>query len=87
MVKIDRVSVRTSTGAEPMIAGKPQPTMLEVAAERVGGPPALMIGDRVETDVLAAQTLGWPSALVLTGATGVPELATAPAWPAGTRTR
>jgi amino-acid N-acetyltransferase len=40
-----------------------------------------MIGDRIETDVLAAQSLGWPSALVLTGATGVPELATAPAWP------
>ncbi len=74
-------ALRTSTGAEPMVAGKPQPTMLEVAIERVGGPPALMIGDRIETDVLAAQALGWPSALVLTGATGVPELATAPAWP------
>ncbi|MGH2725708.1 MAG: HAD-IIA family hydrolase, partial [Actinomycetota bacterium] len=74
-------ALRTSTGVEPMVAGKPQPTMLEVAIERVGGPPALMIGDRIETDVLAAQSLGWPSALVLTGATGVPELATAPAWP------
>jgi 4-nitrophenyl phosphatase len=74
-------ALRTSTGVEPMVAGKPQPLMLEVAQERVGGPPALMIGDRIETDVLAAQALGWPSALVLTGATGVPELATAPAWP------
>ena len=74
-------ALRTATGVEPMVAGKPQPLMLEVAQERVGGPPALMIGDRIETDVLAAQALGWPSALVLTGATGVPELATAPAWP------
>src|SRR5918996_4925303 len=64
-----------------MVAGKPQPTMLEVAQDRVGGPPALMIGDRIETDILAAQAMGWPSALVLTGATGVPELSTAPAWP------
>ena len=74
-------ALRTSTGVEPMIAGKPQPLMLEVAQERVGGPPALMIGDRIDTDVLAAQAVGWPSALVLTGATGVPELATAKAWP------
>ncbi|MGH2785882.1 MAG: HAD-IIA family hydrolase [Actinomycetota bacterium] len=74
-------ALRTASGVEPMVAGKPQPLMLEVAQERVGGPPALMIGDRIETDVLAAQALGWPSALVLTGATGVPELATAPAWP------
>ena len=71
----------TSTGVEPVIAGKPQPLMLEVARERVGGTPALMIGDRIDTDVIAAQAVGWPSALVLTGATGVPELAVAPAWP------
>ena len=74
-------ALKTSTGVEPMIAGKPQPLMLEVAQDRVGGSPALMIGDRIETDVMAAQAVGWPSALVLTGATGVPELATAPAWP------
>jgi 4-nitrophenyl phosphatase len=74
-------ALRTSTGAEPMVAGKPEPLMLEVARERVGGTPALMIGDRIETDVVAAQSVGWPSALVLTGATGVPELAVAPVWP------
>lgn len=74
-------ALRMSTGVEPTVAGKPKPLMLEVAQERVGGSPALMIGDRIETDVMAAQAVGWPSALVLTGATGVPELATAPAWP------
>ncbi|MFY9586931.1 MAG: HAD-IIA family hydrolase, partial [Actinomycetota bacterium] len=74
-------ALRTSSGVEPIVAGKPQPLMLQVAQERVGGTPALMIGDRIETDVIAAQAVGWPSALVLTGATGVPELATAPAWP------
>jgi phosphoglycolate/pyridoxal phosphate phosphatase family enzyme len=74
-------ALRTATGVDPLVAGKPQPLMLEVAMDRVGGTPALMIGDRIETDVMAAQAVGWPSALVLTGATGVPELATAPAWP------
>jgi phosphoglycolate/pyridoxal phosphate phosphatase family enzyme len=74
-------ALRASTGAEPLVAGKPQPLMLDVARERVGGTPALVVGDRIDTDVLAAQAVGWPSALVLTGATGVPELAVAPAWP------
>jgi glycerol-1-phosphatase len=74
-------ALQTATAVEPMIAGKPQPLMLEVARERVGGTPALMIGDRIETDVAAAQAVGWPSALVFTGATGVPELAIASAWP------
>ena len=74
-------ALRTSSGVDPMVAGKPKPLMLEVAQDRVGGSPALMIGDRIETDIVAAQAVGWPSTLVLTGATGVPELATAPAWP------
>jgi phosphoglycolate/pyridoxal phosphate phosphatase family enzyme len=74
-------ALRVSTGVDPMVAGKPDPTMLEVARDRLGGTPALVIGDRVETDVMAAHAAGWPAALVLTGATGVPELATAPAWP------
>lgn len=74
-------ALQAATGVDPMVAGKPEPIMLEVAREQVGGSPALMVGDRIETDVLAAQAVGWPSALVLTGATGVPELAAAPAWP------
>jgi phosphoglycolate/pyridoxal phosphate phosphatase family enzyme len=71
----------TATGVQPLVAGKPQPTLLEVAGKRLGGTPALMIGDRVDTDILAAQAAGWPSALVLTGATSVPDLAAAAAWP------
>lgn len=74
-------ALRTATDVEPMIAGKPEPVMLEVARDRVGGSPALVAGDRVSTDVLAAHALGWPGALVLSGATGVPQLAAAPVWP------
>lgn len=73
-------ALRTSTGVEPLVAGKPDPTMLEIARERLGGP-ALVVGDRVETDGAAAHAVGWPGALVLSGATGVPELARAPLWP------
>lgn len=74
-------ALRTSTGVEPLVAGKPDPGIFEVARERLGGSPALVVGDRVETDVMAGQAAGWPAALVLSGATGIPELAVAPAWP------
>jgi len=74
-------ALRTSTGVEPLVAGKPDPGVFEVARERLGGSPALVVGDRVETDIMAAHAAGWPAALVLSGASGVPELAAAPAWP------
>lgn len=74
-------ALRTATGVEPAVAGKPDPTVLEIARDRLGGTPVLAIGDRVETDVAAARAAGWPSALVLSGVTGVPELAAAEARP------
>ena len=74
-------ALRTSTGVVPLVAGKPDPGVFQVARERLGGSPALVVGDRVETDIMAAHAAGWPAALVLSGATGVPELAAAPAWP------
>jgi glycerol 3-phosphatase-2 len=74
-------ALRATTGVEPLVGGKPQPTMLEIAAGKVGGAPALAIGDRVDTHILAARAADWPCALVLSGATGIPELAVAPAWP------
>ncbi len=74
-------ALRTSTGKEPLIAGKPQPLMLEIARERVEGSPALVVGDRISTDILAARALGWPSALVLSGATNLAQLAASPIWP------
>lgn len=74
-------AVATATGARPLVAGKPDPAMLEIAADRLGGAPALVVGDRVETDILCAHAAGWPSAIVLTGVTSVADLAAAPAWP------
>ncbi|MFA5889426.1 MAG: HAD-IIA family hydrolase [Actinomycetota bacterium] len=74
-------ALRTASGVEPAVAGKPDPTMLEIAAERLGGTPALAVGDRLDTDILAAHTAGWPCVLVLSGASGVPDLAVARVWP------
>ena len=53
------------------IVGKPSATMLAAAARRLDLPlsECLLVGDRIETDILMARNAGCPSALVLTGVT------------------
>lgn len=65
-------AVRTATGAEPLVAGKPQPTLFQVAARGARSP--LVVGDRLDTDVAAARAAGMRSLLVLTGVTRPEEL-------------
>lgn len=58
-----------ATDAEPLVIGKPAPTMFQVAVDILGGDPAttLVIGDRLDTDIGGALNAGLPSLLVLTG--------------------
>lgn len=69
-----------ATGAEPVIIGKPNPLLYEMAMARLGCEPheCLMIGDRPDTDIAGAARLGMMTALVRTGrfAPGAP-------WPEG----
>lgn len=62
-------AVATMTGQQPYMIGKPAPPMFEAALRYFGVPAAhaLMIGDRLDTDILGAQSVGMKSALVLTG--------------------
>jgi HAD superfamily hydrolase (TIGR01457 family) len=60
--------IEQTTGAKATVAGKPHPPLFEAALERVGTPNALVIGDRLETDVAGAAAAGLDAALVLTGA-------------------
>jgi len=55
------------------IAGKPEPAMYATALDRLGAGRALVIGDRLEIDVVGAHRAGLDSALVLTG--GAPHTA------------
>lgn len=64
--------VRTATGAEPLVAGKPEPALFRLAAEGARSP--LVVGDRLDTDIGAANAAGMPSLLVLTGVTGPGDL-------------
>jgi HAD superfamily hydrolase (TIGR01450 family) len=67
-------AVEAASGKTATVLGKPELPMMEAAAERLGSEGVLMIGDRMESDILGAQRIGWDSALVLTGlTTGVIE--------------
>jgi 4-nitrophenyl phosphatase len=61
--------VVTTTGVEPVYAGKPSPTLVEMACRRLGSTKreTLVVGDRLETDIAAGQAAGCPVAQVLSG--------------------
>ena len=72
-------AVRTATGLEPIVAGKPEPALHEESVRRVGARRPLVVGDRLDTDVLGAVRAGAHSLAVLTGVVDVLALARADA--------
>jgi glycerol-1-phosphatase len=60
-------ALRTATGAEPQVAGKPAPSLLQDAVARGDFRAPLVIGDRLDTDIEGANAAGLPSLMVLTG--------------------
>src|SRR5690606_11960233 len=62
-------ALAAATGRAPTVMGKPEPHMYRSAIERLGTAPerTVMIGDRLDTDVLGAQRLGMQAALRPTG--------------------
>ena len=61
-------AVETASGREVMTVGKPEPTLVRTALDRLGPGRALMVGDRVDADLGAAHAAGIDGAIVLTGA-------------------
>jgi len=61
----------------PMMIGKPEPTMMQLAMARMGSEPetTAAVGDRPETDILSAQRAGVLSILALSGITDRARLA------------
>lgn len=60
-------AVHTAVGRLPIVAGKPEVAIFEEAFSRFGSRDALMLGDRLDTDILGANRAGIRSVLVLTG--------------------
>jgi NagD protein len=63
--------ITKATGVEPYFVGKPNPLMMRSALNTVGGhsESTAMIGDRMDTDVVAGIEAGLETILVLTGVT------------------
>ena len=66
-------AVETATGRRAWTVGKPEPQLFRSALDRFGGGRALVVGDRLDSDVAGAAAAGLDAALVLTGATGEEE--------------
>ena len=64
-------------GRQPVVAGKPRSPLFEETLRRVGGTRPLVVGDRLDTDIEGAVTVGYDSLLVMTGVTGLAELVAA----------
>jgi len=60
-------ALRTATGAEPQVAGKPAPQLMKDAVGRGDFSAPLVVGDRLDTDIEGANAAGLPSLMVLTG--------------------
>ncbi len=63
--------ISTATGALPYFVGKPNPLMIRTALNKIGAhsETTTMVGDRMDTDVLAGLESGLQTVLVLTGVT------------------
>ena len=73
-------SVTTACGQTPIIIGKPERHIMEMALKNCGcsKTEALVIGDGLDTDIAAAINAGIDSVLLLTGVSQREDLATSP---------
>lgn len=71
-------AVRTATGCEPDVAGKPARPLMDDAVRRSAAERPLVVGDRIDTDIAGANATGLDSLLVLTGVSTPEDLLTAP---------
>jgi glycerol-1-phosphatase len=67
-------AIEETTGTKAIVAGKPHRPLFDAALERAGTGNALVIGDRLETDIAGAWAAGLDAALVLTGAAALSHL-------------
>ena len=68
--------ITKATGREPYVVGKPNPMMFRSALNRIGAHSenTAMIGDRMDTDVIAGIEAGLHTILVLTGISDTAEI-------------
>ncbi|MCW2583652.1 MAG: nagD [Klenkia sp.] len=72
--------ITKATGAEPYFVGKPNPMMFRSALNRIDGhsESTTMVGDRMDTDIVAGIEAGLETVLVLTGSTRASDVSRFP---------
>ena len=72
--------ITRATGREPYVVGKPNPMMFRYAMNRIDAhsESTTMVGDRMDTDIVAGIEAGLDTVLVLTGSTTVAQVDTFP---------
>lgn len=70
--------VAEASGSTPLVAGKPEPPLMLESVERTGARSPLVVGDRLDTDILGARNAGLPSLLVLTGVSTIEDVLSTP---------
>ena len=62
-------SIAVASGATPIFLGKPEPEIIQAAMGRLGvtADSAIMLGDKLDTDILASQRAGVRSVFMETG--------------------
>lgn len=60
-------AVQAAAGGAPLVAGKPEAPLFHAAAERLSAKRPLIVGDRLDTDILGGTNAGMDTAAVLTG--------------------
>ena len=62
-------AIATASQTQPVVVGKPETLMMIKGVERLGSIPGetVMVGDRLDTDILSGHRAGLRTALVLTG--------------------
>lgn len=75
--------IEKATGVAPLFIGKPNPLMMRLALNHLGAhsEESVMIGDRMDTDIIAGVSSGLDTILVLTGVTARTEVARFPYQP------
>lgn len=76
-------AIQTAVAQQPVVIGKPSPEILIQAARELGATPdqTVMIGDRLDTDILAGNRAGMLTAMVLTGVSSAEDIADSEAKP------
>jgi len=76
-------ALEASTGVAPIIIGKPERTIFELALARLGSSKenTAIVGDRLDTDVLGGHNAGLTTILVLSGATSRQDVDSTPVKP------